>query len=144
MTIREQQEAYARGLSELLTTAMTHYASALRWIEFFLGNQDDAEAKAQMERYSRNLGLELIVYLRTYESSRSRWLQTPELDPRPLLPLARSLADSYALMGLIDTAETARAMPLVTFEETAQLYTEDARAYLSRFLDEVPVLAELA
>jgi hypothetical protein len=133
-TLRETCET----LATMLQTAMTAWRSALEWLAHYVATGSE-EALVELDGYGRRIGLELLTVVRVVDVLRSSWVGAPrELDPRPALPLAQALGESYVLFLLVDSTELAERLPVVSMDRTRELYTASVRDWMSEHVDEVP------
>jgi hypothetical protein len=139
-TMNDEQQRYCERFAELIVTGLTSYAGAIRWLEFFMSNPDDKQAIEELHLYGRNVGVEMIGFIRLFMATREKWDVNAPTHPGPILPLARALGDSYTILLLVKPGEkqSAENLPLVPMDETVELFTPEAERWLAQWVDEVP------
>jgi hypothetical protein len=125
-------------LAKLLQVALTTWRNALEWLAHYVASGSD-DALGELDRFARDIGLDLLTVVRLADVLRSSWVGAPrELDPRPALPLAQALGESYVLLLMVDSTELAERLPVVSMERTRELFTTSVRDWMAEHLDEVP------
>jgi hypothetical protein len=125
-------------LAKLLQVGLTTWRNALEWLAHYVAT-GSGEALVELDRFAREIGLPLLAVVRVTDVFRASWVGAPrELDPRPALPLAQALGESYALLLLVDSTELAERLPVISMERTRELFTTSVRDWMSLHVDEVP------
>lgn len=141
-SLDDLRPAMCRSLAEAVVTGLTEYANMLEWLDRLL-RTDSEEARDQLAQYATGLGIELTMVLRLIDLHDELWSSAPETeDPRPVLPLARALAESYVVLLAAETPETASRLPLVTLDRTQALLDADAHRFLAVHAPAVPKLVD--
>lgn len=130
----------AREFAGAIAVAMATYGPAARLALEVAGGHADQERIDALHLVGRSVGLELTGYLRAVDIRRDE-LQGAS-DPARVLDLARVLAESLSLLVLVDDSETAGRLPLASPGRIDGAYDDDARSWLSQYLDELPVRAD--
>lgn len=132
--LRETSE----GLAIVIRDGLLRWDNALRWLAHYAAT-GSVEAREELNRYAREVGLQIVTMARVAETFDDAWGSAPpELDARPALPLAHALGESYVLFLMADSPKLAERLPVVTMERTQQLLTPSVRSWMSHYVDEVP------
>src|SRR4051794_26945005 len=122
----------SRAMAEALVDGLVGYANALHWLQFYISSGGAEEAALELDRYARNVGLEIIAMVRIAEALRPAFRDAPaSLDLRSALPLAHALGESYALLLAAQTVEIAERLPVAQVDRIRELFTPSVRAWMA-------------
>lgn len=130
----------ASEFANAIAVALAAYGPAGRLALEVAGGQDDRERLDALDLVGRTVGLELTGYLRAVDLERATLRGSD--DPAPVLDLARVLAESLSLLVLVSDAQTAGRLPLAPPERIDAAYDAAARAWMSQYLEQIPVRAD--
>lgn len=129
-------DPFAAEFARTIASALVVYGPTARLaIAVAEGELDDGQLDG-LHLVGRHVGLELIGFLRAADLHAGEL--SPADDPAPVLELACLLGESLALLLLVTDADTARRLPLAPPERIDHAYGEAARAWLGRYLPDVP------
>ncbi len=134
MTTVTPTEEFCPELARSVALALTTYGPALR-LAVDYAEDGDANSLELLHEVARSIGLELLVFGR---ASRLIDAFAPGDDPAPVLPLLQVMGESLAILLLVADQETASRLPMASIDMVDALYDDGARAWLSRFIDELP------
>jgi hypothetical protein len=121
-------------LARTVALGLTSYGPALRLAVEYSEGGNDAHREV-IHAAAMMIGLELLVFVRACALIDEF---APGDDPAPILPLARVLGESLAIVLLARHPETASRLPMASLDEVDGYYDTNARAWLRRFLDNLP------
>jgi hypothetical protein len=121
-------------MARTIALGLTTYGPALRLAVSYSQGGDESEREI-LHDVGRGVGLELIAFMRA-----SALIDDcpPGDDPAPVLPLAQALGESLAILLLATNEEAAARLPMASLEQVDAVYDTAARAWLHRYLDELP------
>jgi hypothetical protein len=120
-------------MARTIVLALTAYGPAVRLVVEYAERGDGLEV---LHDLAGTLGLELLAFVRMAERA-SAGVATED-GATAAIPLARVLGESLAILGLVHDRESARRLPMASFDEIERRYDSRTRAWLRLYVDKLP------